>query len=170
MSLKEAHSLLLELESLWEEHQKDSTDLGIIDSNRVEIDLTLSKLRKILSDQVQAPFGRAKALDIVKAKVNLADHHIKGALPVQVFEANMRHSLQIVSEEFNLGPLTYCGWCKLRSGIFCFTIAGKCPIHKREHRGGAWRWQIHQHPVKRTCFFKCWNGSKNKQFIELPLF
>lgn len=105
-----------------------------------------------------------------KKKMKRSNHHIKGQLPPVTTERGMRASLTVLSDEFHLGDLTYCSWTRLRNGCYCYNVTGRCPLHKREHDGGAWRWQIQQKPNCDYCYLMCWRDRSSRKFPELPLF
>lgn len=138
-----------------------------------EYSSALKRLRDVSADLLIPPpptTKKKRRKKNVATQSDISRHHIKGVLPVQVFESGMRHSLQILSTEYGLGSLTYCSWVPLRNGTFCFNIAGRCPIHQKEHSGSHSTWQIHQHPTSDKAWIKCWSASKSRQFPMLPLF
>ncbi len=86
------------------------------------------------------------------------------ALPPVTSAHAMRACLTVLSDELDLGPLTYHNWYLLNNGTYAYNISGKCPIHKKIHDGGAKRWQIHQKGGVTYSAIKCWKGGYEKRF------
>ena len=87
------------------------------------------------------------------------------ALPVQVSPNAMRACLTVLADDLDLGPLVYFNYNMMNNGKYCFNVGGKCPIHKKIHDGGAYKWQIHQVPGSDESALKCWRGGYVKRFM-----
>lgn len=92
-------------------------------------------------------------------------------LPQVVTGEAMKSTLTLLSEDEDLGPLKYISYFKMNNGTICFNIQGICPIHRREHDGGAKLWQIQQSPESnKDGFVKCWLDGGFKRFNRFPLY
>jgi len=89
-------------------------------------------------------------------------------LPFRTKKSGMMATLFTISGEYDTGPLSFHSFALMSDGTFCFNICGVCPIHKREHDGGAARWQIKQHPHHDYSIIKCWLNDTS--FIRGPAF
>ncbi len=122
-----------------------------------------SKKQKICEEYEQISSASSNNLTTL---VDSSIHEINlKSLPSRVSERSMRACLTVMADDGDLGALKYHNFKMMNDGTFCFNISGKCPIHRRNHEGSAWKWQIHQKPQADMSAIKCWAGGYKKQYM-----
>ncbi len=124
--------------------------------------------KKSLKDQKKKEKKKKKSLKR-KSDFKTLNHTVLArSLPSNVCLRAMKATLGSLADDYGLGELHYQNYNVMDNGTYCFNIGGMCPIHKREHDGGARLWQIKQHPKKDYSIIKCWK--QDNRFMKTPPF
>ena len=92
---------------------------------------------------------------------------IKGKLPHNLSERAFSSALRPIFEDHFNGHVVYHGYSRMNNGTYCYNFSGKCPIHLREHNGGARIWQLKQHKKSDWSGFKCWKGDSYRKCFSI---
>lgn len=87
-------------------------------------------------------------------------------LPVSS-EERFRAAVLPVLEDATTGPVTYHGFTQ-GGGYLNIHFSGMCPIHKRYHDGGAWKWVLKQKKNGDHAGWKCWRDNAFFKFTSIP--
>ncbi len=108
-----------------------------------------------------------KSTPLVKKRKKHPPHivtlSVNGSLPHNLSEGAFRAAVIPMFEDLFGGEVTYHGFNRMNNGTYCYNFSGICPIHLREHDGGARIWQIKQHKQGAWCGFKCWRNDGYKK-------
>ncbi len=112
---------------------------------------------------------RKKKKKIPKTAPFTVSVEIKGKLPHNLSERAFKHAVTPIFEDHFNGHVVYHGFSKMNNGTYCYNFSGPCPIHLREHKGGARIWQLKQHKKSDWSGFKCWKGDSYKKCFSIEI-
>ena len=110
---------------------------------------------------------KKKRKKIQKTAPFIASVEIKGKLPHNLSDRAFKSALTPIFEDHFSGHVVYHGFSRMNNGTYCYNFSGKCPIHLKEHDGGARIWQLKQHKKSDWCGFKCWKGDGYKKCFSI---
>ena len=109
-----------------------------------------------LSNTTESVMSRNQKSLLLNRTLNLLiDGTLPGKMSINRFRAGI---IPILDDMGADGEIIYKGFTTMNDGTRCFTFAGYCPVHHRNHSHATW--QIKQHPRRHYSIFKCWRDDK----------
>jgi len=133
----------------------------------VENDTTLKGTMRQRLQACRAWFGTQLSLEGFefqeeKLKFRFADGK---ALPRWLSKKQLQSAIVPVLDDYNIsGLIVYQGYDE-GGGYYNYYLSGMCPIHKRCHDGGAWKWVLKVKKDKTWSGFKCWRDESFHKIV-----